>query len=1082
MAKPKASDPTPEAVSDVSVAEALAPEPPQVEEPLTPEEVQQWNRYYDRYVAGGVLLLVFLVSCHKIASVASPIWPMLRTGEIMVKNGSFVTTDLYSYSEPGHRWVNVPWIYEAASHLIYANVSAAFATEDSPGDQVAAGVLVALNALARLLAVVLVLRLRRDGPGLWWFAVVATIAFGCVPSPRYDALESGIGGIARLAILSPETWGVVLLAAEVLLLDRALVLGKRWALYALPPLFLLWANLDDSVAFGMIVLVVGAIASMIQTRRDKASPRPSPAMVGGIVLGSIAVCLLNPSTYHLFPTVFEPFVTIPRMLFTRGTGLPMYDHLAYFGSDSWRAMQNEEGPTAPAWKLAYYLVVVFVGLATFALNRRRFDVYRLVLFVLSAVLWGGLARLSAEFAVVFAYVVGLNGQEWYHRVYGDEGRLGGGWTAWSIGGRCLTIGTMFLVIAATLTGFGAEVGRPTFGFGYVPSGFAFEAADYLKTSKIAGKVLNLSPSAGDAIIWRAYPERRTFIDRRRGVFDPQVRADLAKFRSAFTAEAGALTEDAVAALPASVDPSDLVTLSDDPATWRPVMDKYGATAVLLPWESDFRIYGAMLSSKNWIPLYDDGRIVIFGRADAPAEDLALFQASKLDANDIVYRRKESVPFPDRPPAPMTFIDRIIRNRSLGKLQPHTVAGEHWLSAGATLARGGLPDAAHAIMAIREARKAIHYNPDESDAYRLLDFAYEKLSRNEFEVFAASGRNVPRGFFNFRARQRITALTYAIQTTPPPSDSSSRAAMSESQMRLALIYRQTGDLDLERDALAAARELYPSGTFPIEESKRLADLDDAIQKFKDQLDAASGEPGMDDQVNRSDIARGQGFTGLAIQELEDAEDRGVPVERYLNMLVSLYVRSGQPEKANERLASRPVDEPALYNGPGTPSYTNGLVNLLLGFYDNTVSYWRDAALPQALQSEREQSFSIARTLLAGRPDEAVNTAMDLTGLPSKPGLIEIEASWEFELALCLLESGDSKGAGQHFVKALEFNPQISVRALIEDYLKKLDVPIPPDPNAPPAAEAAAIEAKPEAPPAAEPKPEPEAEAGAKRPTP
>jgi len=1058
MARSNRSEKPTRAVSDDPVADALAPEvepdTEPIDEPRTPQDVLDWNRYYDRYVAAGVLLLVFLVSAHKITSIASPIWPMLRFGELIVREGGFITTDRFSFTEAGKPWVNIPWIYEVGSHLVFSSLKTNFPGEpgSNTGNQVGAAALVALNALARVLTIMVLFRMRRAGPGLWWFAIAATLALGYMVAPRGEAFELSSGGIARMAVLSPETWGNLFLAIAILLLDRALILGRKGALYALPPLFLLWANFDDSFAFGLLVLVVGTVASLVLGRRDPKGDGVSPALALGIAFASIAICVINPSTWRIYPVAFEPYLSIPKMVFSSGTLLPLPDQLSFFGADSWRAIQQSGGDLAPRLRLAYYLIIVLAGLATFALDFRRLSVFRLALYVLSALAWGGLNRISAEFSIVFVYVVGLNGQEWYQRRYGVQGHLGSGWTTWSIGGRALTIVVLFLMMAKTLTGYNYALDRPTFGFGYDDSSFDFEAAEFVKASKIEGQIININEALGDAIIARAYPTRRSFIDRRRGLFSTEVRRDLAAFRSSFTKEF-ATAEEADEPSPSdsagdAVDAREnvVVTLKEDPAKWRPVLDKYKASAVILTQRSDFNIYGTMLGSKNWILIYDNGRSAMFGRADASAADLALFESQKLDANEIVYHRKDRIPFPDRSPAPITFIDSIIRNRTLGYPQPHFVAGQHWLAAGATEENGGRPDEAHSIMAIREARKAIHYNPDESDAYRLLDFAYDKLSLNEYSVFAAQKQGVPMGFFSYRARQRITALNYAIQTTPKPRDATSRAALSESHMKLADLFRQTGDLDMERDNLAAARELYPPGTFPLDQSKRLDQLDDAIRNFNDRLEKASTQPGMEgNQLARADFARQSGFTGIAIRELEEAENLGVPLDRYLNTLVSLYCRTGQPEKANEKLGNRVADDAALYQGAGTPSYTHGLVNLLLGFYDNAIGYWRDGALGQAIQSEKQQGLALAREILSGFPDRAVDTAMNLTGLPGKPGLVEIEASWEFELALALLESGDPFEAGKHFLKALEFNPQIPVRPLIEHYLKKLGVAIPPDPS-------------------------------------
>ena len=1047
MARSKRPEPPASpALVDTATATATDAEAPEVEappEPLTPETALEWNRYYDRYVAGGILVLAFIVSAHKITAVSSSIWPMIRTGELIVRNGMPITTDIYSYTEAGKPWVNVPWLYEVGSYLLFSTSRTMFTADTALGDQIGAGVLVTLNALARVLTVFLLLRLRKPGPGLWWFAAVAGLAMGCTFSPRNEQFEVSIGGIARQAILSPETWGTLLLAFQVLLMDRALRLGRTKSLYALPPLFILWANLDDSFAFGLIALVVGSVA-YLAWRRDAKREGPSPTALGAIVAGCVLACLVNPSTYRIYGEAFAPILSIPRMVFSRNNFLPMPDALSFFGSDSWDFLARGSGDSAPYYRVVYYAMTVVFGLASFVLNRQRVTGLTLGLFVVAALLWGGLNRFSAEFAVIFVYVVGRNGQEWFQHNYGVAGRIGSGWTAWSVLGRALTILLTFLVMAKTLTGFGYTEGRATFGFGFEPSEFDFEAGDFLKTAKFKGEVFNLSDSLGDALIWRAYPVRKTFTDTRRGVFGADLRRDLLAFRAAFTADLaeGGKTEDLVN-----------FNLKDDPAKWRPILDKYNAKTVLLFWDRDFRVYGSMLTSKNWVLLYDDGRAVLFGRTDVPADELAEFEKEKLDAQDIVYRRRDRVPFPDRPPTAVTFIDRIIRNRSLARRQPHVNASDHWLAAGANDKNRGLPDAAHCIMAIREARKAIRLNPDESDAYRMLDIAYELLTQNEVAAFRAKNQPIPGEYLAFRARARITALNYAIQTTPPPADADSRLTLSKSYQRLAALHRGMRDRDLERDALAAERDLLPPGDFPTAEAKRLDGLDDDIRRFKDQLLKAGNDSNLD-AVARANIAESNGFPGFALQELEEAENQGVPLEKILNMMVGLYCRTGQPEKANERLQNRQLDDPALYGGAGTPAYTHGLVNLLMGYYDNTVAFWRDTALVQALMSERSQKLAVAREVLAGLPDRAIPTTLDLTGTPGRAGLIETEASWEFELALCLLESGNPEEAGKRFLRALEFNPKIATRALIEDYLSKskLNVAIPEDPAAAPKEEA------------------------------
>ncbi len=77
---------------------------------------------------------------------------------------------------------------------------------------------------------------------------------------------------------------------------------------------------------------------------------------------------------------------------------------------------------------AYYLTVVAIGLLSFVFNLRRFAWSRFLPFLALAAIWAILISTSPFFALVFAAVVAPNGQEWYHDRFGTEGRTGRGWT------------------------------------------------------------------------------------------------------------------------------------------------------------------------------------------------------------------------------------------------------------------------------------------------------------------------------------------------------------------------------------------------------------------------------------------------------------------------------------------------------------------------------------------------------------------------------------------------------------------------------------------------------------------------------
>ena len=265
MTEPEISQPVPDNENAAATATEENPTPDidaeLPPEPWTPERVSEWNAYYDFYVKMAALLLVFMVSCNFVTD--THVWVHLKTGQLIAEQGSPVTTDVFSYTENGRPWVDVPWLFQWAHAAIYNLVLGLVPVNPSDptanratADQIAIGTLVVLNALARLVTAWLLLKLRHRGPGAWWSALVVTLAFGVIFHPAYGIM---MGGIAGPGSISPRTWGVLLLAFEMYVLFGAFFLGRGWSLWLLIPTFLLWANIDQSFLTGLVVLAAAAV-------------------------------------------------------------------------------------------------------------------------------------------------------------------------------------------------------------------------------------------------------------------------------------------------------------------------------------------------------------------------------------------------------------------------------------------------------------------------------------------------------------------------------------------------------------------------------------------------------------------------------------------------------------------------------------------------------------------------------------------------------------------------------------------------------------------------------------------------------
>ena len=148
--------------------------------------------------------------------------------------------------------------------------------------------------------------------------------------------------------------------------------------------------------------------------------------------------------------------------------------------------------------------------------------------------------------------------------------------------------------------------------------------------------------------------------------------------------------------------------------------------------------------------------------------MAHFKANRLDAEALAFRRTKPVPAVDRPPTQVGWLDEIFQRRSLTRPQPHTEAANRWIKGvNADPEAPTLPDPAHCLMAIREARTALSKQPDDFLAFRLLSECYRGLMIQETALLqgfkltpentAQLAQGVPRPLLLMnRFRQRVAA--------------------------------------------------------------------------------------------------------------------------------------------------------------------------------------------------------------------------------------------------------------------------------------------------------------------------------------
>ena len=184
-------------------------------------------------------------------------WWHLALGRLILSHG-IPTTEPFSFVATQHTWVEQQWLYEAAlASLVRLG-----------GDGLASLALGLVGSLALLVAALAVPRSARISRG--WGAAAMLLG----------------GLMAGMALgVRAETVSALGVALTLLTLVRWRD-GNRWVVWLLPPMFLLWANLDAGFIAGLALL---AFALVIQRPARSGTARVSAATsLAGICVGAAA--------------------------------------------------------------------------------------------------------------------------------------------------------------------------------------------------------------------------------------------------------------------------------------------------------------------------------------------------------------------------------------------------------------------------------------------------------------------------------------------------------------------------------------------------------------------------------------------------------------------------------------------------------------------------------------------------------------------------------------------------------------------------------------------------------------------------
>ncbi len=401
---------------------------------------------------------------------AADFWWHLRVGLGILQSHAIPHTGLYSQSA-SLPWMAASWLYEVAIAAGYRVMGLL--------------ILPVLAILFKLALALLVFVLAGGLRGRFWIAILLSliaqyILIGLQPLPVYcSALALGV---------------------ELVLLVRYRLTGAARDLYWLPPLFLLWANLDVQFVYGMVVLLMFAAGIAVERWIESAgieheTPGAVFKPIAMVAAASLVATMVTPHGWNLYRLFFSQAVSAANLYF------PSQQALRF------RSPQD-------------YLLLLLTMAAFLALGMRRTrDFFQIGLLVLATPL-AFRAQANTWLLVLAAVAILANASQ---ASAAQEQVAGFSWSQCAMAAG-LAVAILIVVTAVFVPRDNKAI------LAKVAQSYPVGAADYIRDQHLAPPLFNSLPWGG-FLAWYL-PEYAVAIDGRTDLYGPDFNIDYAKVMNA----------------------------------------------------------------------------------------------------------------------------------------------------------------------------------------------------------------------------------------------------------------------------------------------------------------------------------------------------------------------------------------------------------------------------------------------------------------------------------------------------------------------------------------------------------------------
>ena len=962
-------------------------------EPLSPEILEDEAIRGDFMLRWAVVLLAMLFGFTLISSTETLVH--IKAGQYLTSNGWIPPkTDVLSYTATELPWVQLDWFFNILAAGSYAAVSAWGLT--------------LLKAGIAAFIVGLLVHISRPGVPTWWNSVTA--ALFVVASYRQFTFR-------------PELITLLGLALTFWLLHQWRLGTAGSIKWKLPLLFLIWANLDPRMFFGVVVLVLFAAGASLRksTGSDGENRVDLEEPIWPVVATCLVVTLLNPFLWQSLTSAYSLFaVEYPALQAYNPVGSVLRPDPARIGfyplwePHFWRWI-DASGVSA--------ILLVLSALFGILVNWKRVDpAYVLPMLGLIGLTLPAADGLPAA-AMAAAVVAQLNIQQWYQSTYTMTYEVKRTKILFSRLGRALTVVAFVGVALFVITGKIDPSGQTKVGLGFHPA-FAARMGGVVEDleDSLDDRPFNFRLEQGDLMIWAG---QRSFVDSRVRVFaqpsDETILDQHQKCRLALRKKNPQLKG------------------SGEREVWREILDQHEVTHVvprLYGDSPDYQTYFDLWNSRDWTLTRIGASSAVLYRLDKPdnldlmkyIEDrfyniiVDAFQGDELELSGRVDWARE-------PGFYETYLTNPQKRSNNQQLARHMLEHVERLDL--------YPDAALAFghRAVQLANRALEDDSQNAEAYRTLGLAYALIGRLETQLVN------PRGTIDsMRYLQSVEALNQAARIEPEDETV---------QSMLYRLYSITGKQDLKLAVLDRLMKLQGTPTemtadefeafkaYSDEYEKLTKELEPIQTKIRESLEEAAGELNAEKVIEIAIQAFGQGCPKLASEILDENLALIEDNPGGLLLRATLLLEIGQEEEAFEEFGKLEV----LVEKSPMADYYMPAAAAALGFGDylKATKIWYDklsverGQQQQAMDAFAGKEWMMTMPLLRNPQDSfwpIGQLAFNMQIIREWPNQL---AETRIKIAQNHLETGKKEQAIEVLEQISESAPDSPLRPLVNLYL-------------------------------------------------